>query len=337
MPLSIDNFRAQITNNNYGNIIADNNGVKTVNSSWFKRTFSIFRTTTTADQNQDTAINFYKAVKAEVGKHHSLDSEEISNEVSTFLADIKETLNVVDNPQEANSQITSTHTAPLERTVMSDIIKKMDELNYKIRENLLDVADDLPDDDYNSESLDQDKATLEDFYPEKGMTVDKMLDDLDKDLRHPTLKNIVGHTKSCAVLLDENSNNNIWKNKTLLKKFRESVQSEMNFRSNPDGSMPDRDFDELSMRDLKRLVKRQYGNIMHSLSSGNVPESSSDIARATYLGKLCIATLTPNEFELYFGVKLVDNGRPGSRARTEVGNALPPSGQNADESVEADD
>lgn len=133
MNITLDNFRTQIGNQNYGSVVADEKtgALKTVNNGWFARHFSaVFATKTSVAQNQDMAVKLYRAVKTSVGNAEG---------TAGFLEKIAEQLGV----QVDGENVRATLTTPLSRLTVKSVIMETDKFKFKFFDGLKLKADDL--------------------------------------------------------------------------------------------------------------------------------------------------------------------------------------------------
>ena len=123
MNITLEHFRTQIGNLNYGSVIVDSKteSLKTVNNGWFARHCSMFfATRTTVAQNQEAAVKLYQAVKNSVTAEQAAGTTE-------FLRTIAAQFGV----RVEGEQVTATLTTPLSRRTIKEVVHAAD--NFKLQ------------------------------------------------------------------------------------------------------------------------------------------------------------------------------------------------------------
>ena len=142
MAISLDNFRSQIGVNNYGNVMIANNEVKTVNNGWFARNFDIFKTKISAAQSRETSIQLYQAVKNSISNNGADKAS-----LDAFLQSVANQLGLTVDGE----RFQRTLATPLDRRVVSNIVKQTDKfkrdvlqcLRHEFDDKLISLAKDI--------------------------------------------------------------------------------------------------------------------------------------------------------------------------------------------------
>lgn len=359
MNITLDNFRTQIGNQNYGEVIADRNtgALKTVNNGWFARHVScVFGTKTTTAQHQDAAMKLYRAVRSSVGGANARSATE-------FLNRIAEQLGI----QVEGENARATFTTPLSRRTIKSVVMETDKFKRQFFQNLRREADELAMEMASGlvEKLnDEGKVKLvgreavrvgyktyirpvygpnENFVPyapilnlghglqflhncleqnlirdgQMRSEVNVLLLDRERLARFQT-KDFATTEEMAAELASRLGSHalyarcertatgvdylktTIWNDSVLLKYFREEIGRKVSARAHQLkvelAAFPD----DISTENLRRLVSRQYEQVIAQVADEPVFTRHSMADKTKDLATLCIESMTDKEFKLTF-------------------------------------
>lgn len=174
MPISLDQFRAQIGNINAGQVVMkDAQTLQKVNSGFFARHFTCFRTAPNVEQNHTVRMALYRAIEQELGVNGR--GNRLTGDVdgprdaktAKFLADIRTKLGI-EVEAENNGALTCINGQALDRASLKSVIESVDsfrsevdkEAKTALMQDLVEVAQKFGDLDQGIDAGHMDASSL---------------------------------------------------------------------------------------------------------------------------------------------------------------------------------